>query len=216
MGLEPTCSSGVGGCDFPIDPALAATETPVFWHPDDTPSVLWLTAAVDGDPSLLSAEYFSAPHAIEVDGAEGRYVFARSVGGCFRAVILPAGIGAPSLAVVLALDERLPERMAEIERHGAALGITVGAPPADPLSQFQRRRLGLMLRTFDARLVGASHHAIAELLFDADPMPAREWKSHSLRNQVRRAFADAMELVNGGYRRLLRPYRHRDRSSGVR
>ncbi|GAB5471662.1 MAG: hypothetical protein Kilf2KO_46920 [Rhodospirillales bacterium] len=36
----------IGGCDFPVDPDIAAPGAPVFWRPEIAPAVVTLVAAL--------------------------------------------------------------------------------------------------------------------------------------------------------------------------
>lgn len=51
---------------------------------------------------------------------------------------------------------------------------------------------------------GASYRAIAELLFGADCIPERAWKTNDLRSRTIRLVQSGLALMRGGYRELLR------------
>jgi hypothetical protein len=84
--------------------------------------------------------------------------------------------------------------------------------PAGPLPQtlqltaLRRARLILLLHALDFRLAGARPREIAAALIDAREasLPALEWKSSAARRRTNRMIADALALMNGEYRKLLR------------
>lgn len=84
--------------------------------------------------------------------------------------------------------------------------ITSGASSPPPsLSPQRRERLIDTLRALDGRLAEASTRDIAAALFGVCRLPAgREWKSHDLRSRTRRLVDSGVELMQGGYRGLLR------------
>ena len=77
--------------------------------------------------------------------------------------------------------------------------------PLHALSAQRRRRLALVLRALDARMDGNSYREIAEVLFGADRIPERGWRTHDLRNRTIRLVQTGRALMRGGYRALLRP-----------
>jgi hypothetical protein len=91
----------------------------------------------------------------------------------------------------------------------AALGEFVATgrlnPRRFPVDR-RSRRLELVLRALDARMAGASDREIAILLFGERRVRA-DWSKGQdhLRDQVRRAVRRGRQLMNGGYRALLRP-----------
>ena len=83
-----------------------------------------------------------------------------------------------------------------------------GRPPGAPLhslSESRRRRLALALRALDARLDGSTYREIAEVLFGAEHISERDWRTHDLRNRTIRLVQSGFALMRGGYRALLRP-----------
>ncbi len=122
---------------------------------------------------------------------------------------LPEGADmAGRLALRLPLDEHLPLRLASAQRlHHRLKGRTGGPmPPTWRLTPAKRRRLILMLRALDGHLDGATYRDIATVLLDRDSaqLPARLWKTAATRARAIRLVADAVALMQGGYRMLLR------------
>ena len=83
-------------------------------------------------------------------------------------------------------------------------GRPQGAPP-HATSAHRRRRIARALRASDARKDGATYREIAEVLLPAQRIPARDWGTHEVRNQIIRLVKTGFALVQGGYRALLRP-----------
>jgi len=103
-------------------------------------------------------------------------------------------------------------------RHAAAQRLDrrlAGAPPMRlptgfaPTS-FQRRRLGMLLDILDAVLgrerTGVTTHEIARRhVYSAMTIGrGNEWKSSAERRRTQRLIDEALALMNGGYRALLR------------
>ena len=143
--------------------------------------------------------------ALAADGAE-RLVERR--GAVLRVHIDEAGAEPP--AVLLPLDQLFEIRAAAAIRLWRGLtGRNPGPNPA-ALSKARRDRLILALRALDGRLDGASYREIAAALFGAGGVPERDWKSHELRDRTIRLVRFGLDMMRGGYRRLLlHPYRRR-------
>ncbi|WP_348637480.1 DUF2285 domain-containing protein [Bradyrhizobium sp. ISRA430] len=75
------------------------------------------------------------------------------------------------------------------------------------LSKQRRERLSAAIRALDAHSAGGSYRIIAEALFGKKRIPDRAWKTHDLRNRTIRLVQGGIELMRGGYRKLLRPGR---------
>ena len=82
---------------------------------------------------------------------------------------------------------------------GRRLGPSPLALPSE-----RRRRLVLMMRALDAWLAGHSYREIAEGLFGKERLRGRSWKDHDLRSLTIRLVKNAIALMRGGYRALLR------------
>lgn len=110
------------------------------------------------------------------------------------------------LAVLVPLDDITPLRVAglmRLRRH--LVGRPSGPPPqAWRITPRQRRRLVLMVRALDGHLAKASYREIAEALHGPDAVTRYPWKTSSLRGQTIRLVKDAVAIMNGGYRKLLR------------
>ena len=85
-------------------------------------------------------------------------------------------------------------------------GRPQGAPP-HAITAHRRRRIALALRASDARSDGATYREIAEVILPAQRIPERDWRTHEVRDQIKRLVKTGFALVQGGYRALLRPPR---------
>jgi hypothetical protein len=142
---------------------------------------------------------------VEVDGAE--HVIERR-GTLFRVHVDGDGGRAP--AVLLPLDQFFEIRAAAAIRLWRCLTCRNPGPNPAALSKARRDRLILSLRALDGRQDRASYREIAGVLFGADEVSERDWKSHDLRDRTIRLVRYGLALMRGGYRRLLlHPYRRR-------
>lgn len=112
------------------------------------------------------------------------------------------------LAVVLPLDDAFDLRVEAVLRFARRLrGRPAGPlPPGLQLTPQRRARLIQLLHALDFRLAGASRREIATALLDVEAasLPAIEWKSSATRRKANRLISDSLDLMNGGYRKLLR------------
>ncbi len=72
------------------------------------------------------------------------------------------------------------------------------------LSNARRKRLGIALRSLDARLSGATYRDIAQRLYGLKRLEDEPWKTSSLRTATIRLVASGLAMMRGGYRHLLR------------
>jgi hypothetical protein len=193
------------GCDFA---STAETSSPgsVLWAPHALPSVIALTRL----PAELADPKFRLPllsldSSLATNDAE-RVVERR--GAMLRVHMDEAGAEPP--AVLLPLDQLFEIRAtAAIRLWRALTGRNPGPNPAT-LSKARRDRLVLALRALDGRLEDASYREIAGALFGAGDVSERGWKSHDLRDRTIRLVRFGLDMMQGGYRRLLLyPYRRR-------
>jgi hypothetical protein len=175
-----------------------------LWTAEALPSVIALTRL---PPELGNPKFKPRPlsfdHVLAAKGDD--HVIERS-GATLRVHLDRHGADPP--AVLLPLDGLFEVRVAAVLRLWRALhGRNPGPNPA-ALSTARINRLVLALRALDGRLDGATHREIATSLFGADAVPQRDWISHELRDRTARLVRLGVDLMNGGYRRLLlHPYR---------
>jgi hypothetical protein len=191
-GLRP-----IGACGFPVDPALAAAEAPVFWRPEIAPAVVVrLAPAPAASPETLRlialvAERRAAEDGLHLYLALGPQLF------------LPAGADPTApMAAILLLDEDFAVRLAAAARlHGS---LTSAARPAVRLPAHRRLRFKRMLRALDGRAADASYRDIAEHILSADVTDSSAWRTAPTRDVAIRLCRAATRLMRGGYLALLR------------
>jgi len=134
--------------------------------------------------------------------------FHYDLGNGDRLQILRLAAADRPLAALVPLDPDGPDRLEAIDRLLRAL---LGRPvPRDSrLTPQQRRRARRMLQAVDGRINGAGYRNIAEAVFGPDRVAADPWKTSPLRDATMDLVRDALVMIAGGYRALLR---HRRRS----
>lgn len=112
------------------------------------------------------------------------------------------------LAALIPLDLDGLDRLEAVQR---LLKSLLGrAVPADTrLTGQQRRRIRHMLQAVDGRMNGASYREIAGVIYGVPRVASDPWKSSALRDATMDLVKDALAMIAGGYRALLR---HRRRS----
>ena len=113
------------------------------------------------------------------------------------------------MAALVPLDETVLLRLAGLMR----LKRRLDRHPAGPLpSAWQitarlRKRLLDMIRALDGRAEGASYRQVAVALYGPEAVARFPWKTSSVRGQTIRLVSDAVVMMEGGYRKLLRASR---------
>ncbi|HQS19350.1 MAG TPA: DUF2285 domain-containing protein [Reyranella sp.] len=110
------------------------------------------------------------------------------------------------MAALVPLDETVLLRLAGLLRFKRRLDRQpAGAlPPAWRITARLRNRLLGMIRALDGHLAGASYREIALALYGTQAVARFPWKTSSIRGQTIRLVTDAVAMMNGGYRKLLR------------
>jgi hypothetical protein len=110
------------------------------------------------------------------------------------------------LAALLPLDDDFRVRVLSLIRFQRRLtGRSSGPlPKAWQITRRHRQRLTLMIRALDAHLADASYREIADALYGAEAVTRYAWKTSSIRGQTIRLVKDAIGMMRGGYRKLLR------------
>ena len=191
----------IGGCDFPVDPDIAAPSAPVFWRPEIAPAVVTLVATLpDLGLRSLSFAYNIAEHRTD----ERSLSWMRLQNGAVL-VGTQTDVDSASLGVLIPLDDDWPTRVAAADRLRRRLIERTADPP---LTQQQRARLKRALRTVDGRRDGASYRAVATVFFGARRVAEEPWKTSSLKAQVARLAVHGRMLIDRGYRLLLQGRSH--------
>lgn len=192
------------GISFHTAPSSAFDPKLAVARPDLSPSSIVLAPSVDGigaghlDIKRLGAirarmRIGDFLHLILADKAGDEHLWVSGSLDRPLAVVLP--IGTDPLAR-LASAERFCRRL---------LGMAAGPPALSP-SPFRRRHLLTLLRVLDGHHAGASRRELAATLIDLEVRhySAAEWTESRERKRIGRWIAEAVELRDGGYIRLLR------------
>ena len=188
--------SPTGGCDFPVDPDIAAPSAPVYWRPEIAPAVVTLVAATPNLP-LQSANIAKDTVERRTDGRGLSWVRLRE-----GSIIVGADtdIDAESLSILIPIDDDWSVRVAAADRLRRRLIDRTTDPP---LTSQRRERLKRALRTIDGMRAGASYRSVATVFFGASRVAQEPWKTSSLKAQTARLAAHGRMLINNGYRKLL-------------
>jgi hypothetical protein len=114
-----------------------------------------------------------------------------------------------SYAAELPFDDDFDVRTHAAGRLWRALNKRAAGPAFHELSPKRRQRLVLALRAIDAWVEGNTYRVIAEVLFGAERISERAWKTHDLRKRTIRLVQSGFALMRGGYRELLRQSRRK-------
>ena len=186
----------IGGCDFPVDPDIAAPSAPVFWRPEIAPAVVSLVASL---PPVGLRSFSFADSIIERRSDEHGLSWLGLRDGAVL-VANDAELDAEALGILIPLDDDWPTRIAAADRLRRRLIERTADPP---LTRQRRERLTRALRTIDGRRSGASYRAVATVFFGARRVADEPWKTSSLKAQVARLAAHGRMLIDRGYRLLL-------------
>ena len=112
------------------------------------------------------------------------------------------------LTALISMDESCPDRIAALIRLSQLLWDR--PPIADTrLTAQRRRRLRRMLQAADGHLAGATYRDIANAIYGPSRVATDSWKTSALRDSTIALVRDGRELIDGGYRSLLRQRRRR-------
>lgn len=186
---------------------MPAPDAAVFWQVDADTASIWLTAApaaldiAPGTPRLTT-------ETSRVTDEQGLHLLETLQTGERLHIIRTANVVEnEALAALIPLDGTGFGRVEAVLRLLASLyGRTV--PSDTRITRQQRLRAKRMLRALDGRRAGASQKLIASAIFRLAPMDRNEWQTAPARFATRSLIRDALAMVAGGYRKLLR-HQHR-------
>ena len=207
-----TASPPPGGCDFPADPAIPASQQPIYWTPQAAPAVIRLTtvaAELLASGSLGRGIFDAAALRQAADGLHA--VWSLGPGEVQARLDEPAS--AEAFAVIIPVDAALELRALTVIRLWRLLNRLAPGPEPVPLSAARRARLVQMLRVLDARQEGASLRDVAETLF-RQRVVGRAWQGSSLHARTKRLVQGGLAMAQGGYRDLLDPLSRRRKRRG--
>lgn len=175
----------------------------MHWREESFPRLLFLNGRA-GDRSGSHRPLDVAGHVLQRSIVEDR-AFAIVPGG----KIYFSGWRSPSAdgtSIQIAVDVRLAVQIVELQRLHAALSPS-RSRPARLLTYQHHLRLKLSLRATDAHQAGCSYRETAIALFGPDSLRDGAWKTHDLRSRTIRLVKAGLDLIEGGYRKLLDPSR---------
>ena len=185
---------------------MPANQSPTIWRPELIPSTVVLVPApeVFSEAHELSESDFASARA-SVRNTDGVQIVVEDSSGDHRVWLREPGEG-QRLAALLPLDEDFRLRVLSLIRFRRRLvGRASGPPPkAWHITRRHRRRLILMVRALDGHLAEASYREIAHALYGPEAVARYAWKTSSIRGQTIRLVQDAVRMMRGGYRSLLR------------
>ncbi len=185
---------------------MPANESPTIWRPELIPPTVVLVEAPDGFSAAHElTEDDLAPARASVRNTDGVQIVVEDPSGDHR-VWLPKPREGLKLAALLPLDDDFRLRVLSLIRFQRRLaGRPSGPPPkAWLITRRHRRRLILMIRVLDGHLADASYRDIAHALYGPEAVARYAWKTSSIRGQTIRLVQDAIRMMRGGYRKLLR------------
>lgn len=185
--------------DAAYDPKLAVA------RPDLSPDSIVLAPSLDGIGAgqPLDLKMLGVVRARMKIGDFLHFILADSDGD--EHIWISGSLDLP-LAMILPLGRDPFARIAAAERLSRRLlGLAAGPPTLRP-TPFRRQHLLTLLQVLDGHQAGASRRELAAVLIDGDvrEYSAAEWSDSRQRKRINRWFAEAVELRDGGYRRLLR------------
>ena len=185
---------------------MPADESPTIWRPELIPPTILLVEAPDGfsEAHELSESDF-APARASVLNTDGVQILVEDPSGDHRVWLREPKEG-QRLAALLPLDEDFRLRVLSLVRFQRRLAGRASGPPPKAwlLTRRHRRRLIMMVRALDGHLADASYREIAHALYGAEAVARYAWKTSSIRGQTIRLVQDAVRMMRGGYRSLLR------------
>ncbi len=186
--------SGVGGFDFPVDPALNAAEAEVFWRPECCSSVVMLSE----HPAIPSMLVYAPNNWPDVRAhrttSDGDYLILGARRDEHRLWLPGAPKQGVALSALIPVDQSTAARAAATLRFLRRIGgLSTQAAPIDD------RRSVMMLRALDGHLAKAAYRDIAEQFFGHERVKREHWKTSSIRATTirlvtRRPRADAWRL----------------------
>jgi len=127
-------------------------------------------------------------------------------------VLIGGATTATPAAAIIPLDNHFAARADAALRLWQTIAKRSVGRSSDSLTPARRRRLTLVLRALDAYLAGESYRVIAQGLFGERRVPSdASWKTHDLRDRTIRLVRTGLDLMRGGYLKLLSRRRQRRR-----
>ena len=172
----------------------------MIWSPHANPGTVLLGEVPGFRPPLPRTIALDLPSQAEAE--EGRYG-AFGTGSPVPFLNLAGRTDAGSIAILLPLDDDLPDRIEAIQRFWQTLKARP-VPRDTRITPYQRQRFRLMMQAADGRAAGASYREIGIALYGERRVSSEPWKTSPLRAAVIALGRNASALICGGYLGLMR------------
>lgn len=183
---------------------------PVFWVTQVDPASLILIAGPTPDGPAFTVDDAAFQNILHRRGNLVRI----ELQGDFYDIAFSEHPRDRALGAVIVFDDLFADRLTALSRFWDAVrGRGSAADPRITPPRLQRARL--MLRVVDARIAGATHRQIAEVLFPNHHHDPAKWVESPFRVMMNRLVRDGMASVRGGYRKLLRRPRRSRKASKI-
>lgn len=198
-----------GASPFAVSPdvpatSLLASSPPIGWTPEIDRTQITIVRPVPWARAIDDIGFHPdrwGERVFRIRAIGGDQWLIRRTGAPELALWVPQGLAPPrggAFGLYLHVHHGLADRCHAVDRFRRAIGL--GRPlRARPFAD--ARRHAIMLYLFDARLSGATLRDSAEALLGAVPP---DWRSCSVRSDLRRLADAADGLAAGHYRKLLR------------
>lgn len=196
------------GMRFCVAPDIPANKAALIWLPQINPASVLIAPAPGAFAGARRVDPSSAAYERAAD--DGRYLLIDDGRSRIPVVLLAGSTRKTPAAALVPLDDDFAVRLEAALRLWQCLSGLGGTESKRPTPQ-RRERLTFTLRALDARLANERYRAIALGLFGEARVPsAAHWKTHDLRARTIRLVRSGLDLMRGGYIRLLSG-RHRRR-----
>jgi hypothetical protein len=190
------------GLRFPADPSRRADEEGVFWHPDEFKSIIPLQPAPpEWDAASTSLATWPSD-AVYRYADDGMHIIVRHGNTTHQLWLIDPPREPSPMVAIIPLDATAPQRASAASCFWRTICPTRPRKPRHRVSS--GKRLVAALRALDGHLAGASYRAVAETLFGPDRDASHPWKTAPVRDRVIRLTRSGLDLMRGGYRKLLK------------
>ncbi|MGN6690893.1 MAG: DUF2285 domain-containing protein [Sphingopyxis sp.] len=203
--MSPDVSTVASTATTAVAPAVAALPAPpIGWAPEVDAAQITIVRPVPWARAVGGIGFHPerwGERVFRIRAAGGDQWLIRRTGAPELALWVPRGLAPQrggAFGLYLHAGHGLADRSHATDRFRRAIGL--GRPIA--LRPFaDARRHAIMLYLFDARLAGTALRASAEVLLGDAPV---DWRTSSVRSDLRRLADTADRLAAGGYLKLLR------------
>jgi hypothetical protein len=193
---------GRWGLCFGTDPNLKAREANVCWRHENCPSVIVLSNIVPGTSSpsfrISDAPGLSAERRTE----DGAHIIIREQDHCFQLFLVASADAEEGLQANIPLDDIADIRCAAVKSFWRF--FTGQQAIHNARRSAARQKYSIALQVLDGCLAGATYREMTEVLFGAARLEEERWKTSTIRASTIRQAKLAQELMDGGYKQLLR------------